>query len=210
MFYNLRTKTIEDWTGKGLDDLEKGILRTPTDPAITFSEDPLRVLRALRFAVSKRLDLDRDLIDAAHEQSIVDGLMKKVSRERVGIEMRKAWTRGDLKRMAMLWKELQLGPPVFIQFSNEKNLTHRVSHYWENLELYELDEPGDEGKRIRRVLMSSYLDLLPVFIGVQSSWAIAKPPQRWQPKLCIASYPSSLQTVLNRVHNSILEDLKVS
>jgi poly(A) polymerase len=40
---------VLDLTGRGLDDLRSGILRTPLDPADTFSEDPLRMFRAARF-----------------------------------------------------------------------------------------------------------------------------------------------------------------
>ncbi len=41
---------VIDVTGRGLDDLRRGILRTPLDPEQTFSEDPLRMFRAARFA----------------------------------------------------------------------------------------------------------------------------------------------------------------
>src|SRR5690606_4136775 len=40
LFYNLNTSEIEDFTGKGLEDLEKGILRTPLSPSETFHDDP--------------------------------------------------------------------------------------------------------------------------------------------------------------------------
>jgi tRNA nucleotidyltransferase (CCA-adding enzyme) len=50
LFYNLQDQVIEDWTGLGIDDLRNGIIRTPLDPMNTFMDDPLRVLRAVRFA----------------------------------------------------------------------------------------------------------------------------------------------------------------
>jgi tRNA nucleotidyltransferase (CCA-adding enzyme) len=45
---------VEDFTGTGKDDIKNGIIRTPLDPMTTFLDDPLRVLRAVRFAA--RLD----------------------------------------------------------------------------------------------------------------------------------------------------------
>ena len=44
------TNQVEDFTGKGIQDLKDGIIRTPLDPEITFHDDPLRILRTFRFA----------------------------------------------------------------------------------------------------------------------------------------------------------------
>jgi tRNA nucleotidyltransferase (CCA-adding enzyme) len=41
---------VEDYTLMGIEDLEKGIIRTPLEPLQTYMDDPLRVLRTIRFA----------------------------------------------------------------------------------------------------------------------------------------------------------------
>ncbi len=50
LLQNLHTGEIIDPLGRAYADLEAGILRTPTDPKVTFEDDPLRMLRAVRFA----------------------------------------------------------------------------------------------------------------------------------------------------------------
>lgn len=78
---------VEDWTGRGLADLRAGICRTPLPPRETFLDDPLRVLRAVRFASRFDFRLDDDLSAAAASREVVEALSTKVSRERFGVEV---------------------------------------------------------------------------------------------------------------------------
>ena len=87
LYYNLNTKEIEDYTGTGLSDLECGIIRTPLPAARTFVDDPLRVLRSIRFASRFSFTLDEDIKDAWGHEDVRAGLMNKVSRERIGVEI---------------------------------------------------------------------------------------------------------------------------
>lgn len=50
LYYNITTGHMTDITGKGMDDMKSGVLRTPMDPDETFNDDPVRILRGLRFA----------------------------------------------------------------------------------------------------------------------------------------------------------------
>ncbi|ETW05494.1 hypothetical protein, variant 1 [Aphanomyces invadans] len=72
---------------QGLSDLRHGVIRTPLDPRITFLDDPLRVLRAIRFASRFQFPLAPDLVEALEQPNIREALVKKVSRERVGKEL---------------------------------------------------------------------------------------------------------------------------
>jgi len=86
LFYNLRTGEIEDYVG-GLKDLEEHIARTPIDPLQTFLDDPLRVLRTIRFGTKYDLVPEPELVKAARNRQVHEALMKKVSKERVWAEM---------------------------------------------------------------------------------------------------------------------------
>lgn len=87
LFYNLKTQQVEDWTQRGMSDLRRRKLVTPLDAETTFQDDPLRVLRAIRFSVRYQLDLDEGLEAACHLRKIHKALQVKVSRERVGKEL---------------------------------------------------------------------------------------------------------------------------
>ena len=50
LYYNISNKEVLDVTGAGLTDLKNKIIRSTSDPELIFKEDPLRILRAVRFA----------------------------------------------------------------------------------------------------------------------------------------------------------------
>lgn len=100
MFFNLHTCKVEDFTGQGFDDLAAKIIRTPLDPVQTFLDDPLRVLRLIRFASRLDFTIDPETETAMANPEIQGKLKIKISRERVGIELEKMLN-GPRPRMAL-------------------------------------------------------------------------------------------------------------
>ena len=70
----------------GLYDLEDGIIRTPLDPDITFSDDPLRMLRCIRFATQLNFFIEEETFDALERNA---ERIKIISGERIADELNK-------------------------------------------------------------------------------------------------------------------------
>jgi len=70
----------------GIADLEKKIIRTPLGPDITFSDDPLRMMRAVRFATQLRFTIVEDVFEAIGRNK---ERIKIVSQERITDELNK-------------------------------------------------------------------------------------------------------------------------
>ncbi|XP_021847913.2 tRNA nucleotidyltransferase cca2 [Spinacia oleracea] len=87
LFYNINTDTVEDFTGRGITDLKLGKIVTPLPPKETFLDDPLRVLRAIRFGGRFCFVLDEGLKEAAASDEVRDAIKEKISRERIGHEV---------------------------------------------------------------------------------------------------------------------------
>jgi tRNA nucleotidyltransferase/poly(A) polymerase len=69
--------------------LQDRIIRTPLQPRETLIDDPLRALRAIRFASQLSFDIEHNLLQALHDTEIHTLIRKKVSAERIGIEFSK-------------------------------------------------------------------------------------------------------------------------
>ncbi len=67
-------------TYNGYDDIQNKIIKTPIDPMVTFDDDPLRIMRAFRFAAQLQFEVDESIMNAA--ASLKDRL-KIVSQERI-------------------------------------------------------------------------------------------------------------------------------
>ncbi|RZF58159.1 CCA tRNA nucleotidyltransferase [Sphingobacterium corticibacterium] len=70
----------------GVEDIQNRIIRTPLDPAITFSDDPLRMMRAIRFATQLNFKIDVKAIQAIAENA---ERIKIISKERITDELNK-------------------------------------------------------------------------------------------------------------------------
>lgn len=71
---------------QGIDDLRKKIIRTPLDPDITYSDDPLRMLRAIRFATQLDFRIEKTSLEAITRNS---DRIRIISKERITDELHK-------------------------------------------------------------------------------------------------------------------------
>ena len=112
LYYNLHTQLIEDYVN-GLEDLRMKLLRCPLDPHITFLDDPLRVLRAARFAAAFDFTLDKEILAASRRVDIQAALCSKVSRERISKEVGLSIERSTLSKTLAALNDLRCIESIF-------------------------------------------------------------------------------------------------
>ena len=113
LFYNINTNMIEDFTMRGIDDLKHRIVRTPLSALETFREDPLRILRAVRFATRYDCRVEESILQATQDPDIELFLSRKVSRERIGIELLKMAQGKSFGRAMHLLEQMNIINCVF-------------------------------------------------------------------------------------------------
>lgn len=98
---------------EGRKHLAEGILITPLNPHITFLDDPLRVIRALRFSITKGFTIHYDTWEAMFNHSVVDKLKEVVSQERIRGELQKMFNHDSLETIR-LFNEVDKIEPKFL------------------------------------------------------------------------------------------------
>ena len=91
MAYNPITEDLVDYF-EGQEDLKRGIIRTVGDAEERFTEDALRILRALRFAIRYNFAID---LDTASNMEYCVQLLDNISKERITAELEKMLTCGN-------------------------------------------------------------------------------------------------------------------
>jgi len=122
---NLHTGEVKDLTGLAQRDIGDKIIRTPQDPRITFDDDPLRMLRAVRFAARFEFTIHPDTYTAIREMATRLGI---VSGERIRDEFVKivmcpnaAWGLDTLRETGLLD---QFAPELSAMHGVTQNIYH--------------------------------------------------------------------------------------
>lgn len=96
----------------GMEDLKNRVLKTPLPTHQTFDDDPLRILRAVRFSITKGFNLSSDITFALHQYDY-ETKMGVVSAERIREELYKCFKHDTMKTIITLNKYFRLRDYVF-------------------------------------------------------------------------------------------------
>ena len=125
---DLTTGEIKDLTGKGVSDIKNGIVRTPLDPEIIFREDPLRMLRAIRFAVKYNWKLPMYMIRALKNNAY---RLEIISKERITDELNKMLVTGKPDTAIRLLQLTGLSKYIFPELDTLIKLKQNKYHQWD-------------------------------------------------------------------------------
>lgn len=116
----------------GLVDLERGILRTPQDPDITYSDDPLRMMRAIRFATQLDFMIERQSMEAISKNK---ERIKIITQERIVDELHKIMSSPKPSKGFLLLEKTGLLPLILPELTALKGVeeiegeTHKDNFY---------------------------------------------------------------------------------
>ncbi len=103
----------------GIGDLERRIIRTPLNPDITFSDDPLRMMRAVRFATQLNFDIYPETFEAIRRNA---KRINIITRERIAEELMKIMRSTQPSRGWLLLEQCGLLPLIFPELAALKGV----------------------------------------------------------------------------------------
>lgn len=122
---NITTDEVLDLTGKGVSDIKSGVIRTTSDPEIIFKEDPLRMLRCIRFCVKYGFKFEREVLTAIKEHS---ALINNISTERITDELNKILLTSEPDKGIRLLKITGLLPYIIEEFNDAIGMKQNKYH----------------------------------------------------------------------------------
>jgi poly(A) polymerase len=125
LFKNLSTGEILDLTGKGMDDLKKGVIRTPLDPSKTFTDDPLRMLRVIRFYAKYKWKVPGYIIKALKANA---SQINNISAERISAELDKMLMTSSPDKAIKLLKITDLLHHIIPELKQSIKMTQNRHH----------------------------------------------------------------------------------
>ncbi len=112
LFYDLDRRQVLDWCG-GMPDIQQRTIRTIGDPTVRFREDPVRIIRAIKFSARLDLGIDPHVYDAmvANRLELARAARPRLFEEilrlmRAGSAHRSMWLMWEVGAMAVLLPEL--------------------------------------------------------------------------------------------------------
>ncbi len=123
---NIETGEVIDPLGTGLADLDSRVLRTPLDPGLTFSEDPLRMLRAIRFVHKLGFTAAPEVVAAIGANA---GRLEIISAERVQEEFAKTMLGPNPEKALRDYEKTGLLAQIFPEFLPSIGCDHGPFHH---------------------------------------------------------------------------------
>lgn len=135
----------------GLQDLEKGRIITPLDPDITFSDDPLRMMRAIRFASQLHFEIDPSSLEAIKRNK---DRIQIISKERIVEELHKILSSNKPSVGLSLMHQTELMPLILPELSALEGIEEiegqrHKDNFWHTLEVVDNIAPHTQNVWLR-------------------------------------------------------------
>ena len=152
---NISTGEILDISGKGIEDIKNGIIRTTQDAEVIFKEDPLRMLRAIRFACKYGFDIETNVIKNIRKNA---ELINTISSERIRDEIDKMLMTGDPRKAFRLMKATGLLSHIIGEFDAAVGMKQNA-HHKDDVFMHSMDVLSKTPPRLKTRLMGLFHDI---------------------------------------------------